>query len=127
MTFTSFSHFEGLNDIIRFLTKLRKQALCIRAESCEMALGTLRKATDNLPDVIFLDLNMPRMRGKTCLCELKKDKVLQGIPVIIYTTSSILKDKDETRALGASHFITKPTSYKLLCSEIQNGVDLVTT
>nr|WP_295873542.1 response regulator [uncultured Chitinophaga sp.] len=63
-----------------------------------------------VPDLIFLDLNMPRVDGKQFLAELRQIAHLRHIPVIIYTTSSHESDKKETRALGASYFITKPNS-----------------
>jgi CheY-like chemotaxis protein len=67
-----------------------------------------------LPDYIFLDLNMPRMNGKECLKELKKNERLRNIPVIIYTTSSSKSDIADTLKLGAAGFITKPFSLKEL-------------
>jgi DNA-binding response OmpR family regulator len=62
-----------------------------------------------LPDIIFLDLNMPRYDGKQCLAELKKDKDLQQVPVIIFTTSSYKNDITQLLAMGATCFVTKPT------------------
>ncbi|NSL89998.1 response regulator [Chitinophaga solisilvae] len=63
-----------------------------------------------LPDIIFVDLNMPRIDGKQFLAEIQKLEQLRHIPVIIYTTSSHESDKKETRALGAAYFLTKPNS-----------------
>ena len=57
------------------------------------ALETLRKGSSRLPDLIFLDLNMPKMNGKQFLKELKSEPNLQDIPVVIYTTSSAKTDK----------------------------------
>lgn len=74
------------------------------------------KMQNNKPDVIFLDLNMPRMGGKECLVALKGDVQLQNIPVIMYTTSSQSKDIEETMQKGAVCFITKPTNLKELKS-----------
>ncbi|MES2681549.1 MAG: response regulator [Bacteroidota bacterium] len=79
---------------------------CIEADNGENALGQLR-LSKQLPDFIFLDLNMPRMDGKQCLKELKKDERLKNTPVIIYSTSSFKRDIDNTRELGAAHFLTK--------------------
>ena len=62
------------------------------------------------PDFIFIDLNMPLMNGKQFLATLKSSMKLQRIPAIIYTTSSHPKDIEETEALGATHFLVKPTS-----------------
>lgn len=63
-----------------------------------------------LPDIIFLDLNMPRMDGKQLLYELKHDAKFKNIPVFIYTTSSHSRDIEETIQSGAACFITKPSS-----------------
>jgi len=85
---------------------------------------TALKNKDNLPDIIFLDLNMPRMDGKECLAFLKKDEYLQHIPVIMYTTSCQSKDIEETMLKGAICFITKPSNIKelrnILASIAQN-------
>jgi two-component system response regulator len=62
------------------------------------------------PAIILMDLNMPRKNGYEALAELKSDPVLRPIPVIVLTTS---RDEDDVRTsydLGASSFITKPTT-----------------
>ncbi len=79
---------------------------CIEAKNGDDALIQLRKAKD-LPDFIFLDLNMPKMDGRECLIELKKDKTLKKIPVIIYSTSDYKVDIKLTKELGADYFLTK--------------------
>jgi CheY-like chemotaxis protein len=81
----------------------------ISAGDGQEALRFLKDQQSDFPDVIFLDLNMPRMSGKECLTELKKDEDLQNIPVIMYTTSSQSKDIEETMQKGAICFITKPS------------------
>ena len=70
------------------------------------ALQTLRSA-EILPHYIFLDLNMPMMNGKECLIELKKDPLLQNIPVIIYSTSNYSEDMQAADDLGASYYLVK--------------------
>ena len=67
-----------------------------------------------LPDIIFLDINMPEMNGWTCLAQLKKHKTLKQIPVIMYSTSSHARDKKEAESLGANLFYTKPDSFQQL-------------
>lgn len=79
---------------------------CIEAENGADAIKQLRKAK-LLPDFIFLDLNMPKMDGRECLIELKKDKTLKTIPVIIYSTSEYNVDINVTKELGADYFLTK--------------------
>ncbi len=80
------------------------------AKDGQQALKILKSEEAKLPDIIFLDLNMPRMGGKECLTEIKSDEKLHKIPVIMYTTSSQSKDIEETMQKGAICFITKPTN-----------------
>jgi CheY-like chemotaxis protein len=70
--------------------------------------------TDELPDYIFLDLNMPRMNGKECLIEIKKRKELVDIPVIILSTSDLGADILHAKLHGASYFVTKPDKLRVL-------------
>jgi len=81
---------------------------CMSASNCEEALDLLKNKKIGMPDMIFLDLNMPRLNGKQCLAELKKEAHLADIPVIIYSTSSEKRDIEETSRLGAAHFLIKP-------------------
>ncbi|KIC95746.1 hypothetical protein OI18_05600 [Flavihumibacter solisilvae] len=92
------------------------------------AMNMLRNAGTELPDLIFLDLNMPRMDGKQCLVAIKEDDLLKNIPVIMYSTSSQPKDIEETRQAGAICFITKPTSIhelRNILSAIVNGLNKI--
>lgn len=92
---------------------------CYSVFDCEEALQFLRSGTVSLPDLIFLDLNLPRINGKQCLIELKNDAVLRDIPVIIYSTSSERSDIAETARLGAVHFLTKPNRFGELCNALR--------
>ena len=65
-----------------------------------------------LPNLIFLDINMPRMDGLECLVKLKSDDRLKGIPVIIYSTTSSKSDESKIALLGASDFILKGNSFE---------------
>ncbi len=98
---------------------------CVTATNGEDALQKLRKGKTQLPDLIFLDLNMPRMDGKTCLRELKKDNDLKNIPVIISTTSSHHRDVQETLQLGAVHFMTKPSTFDRMKTGIEKALRMV--
>lgn len=64
-----------------------------------------------LPDLIFLDINMPLMNGRDCLIRLKNSKDYQSIPVIMYTTSTRAVDRDELKRLGASDYFIKPSTF----------------
>jgi len=71
------------------------------------------------PEVIFLDLNMPRKNGFECLAEIRKIPKLQRIPIVIISTSSNRDIIDRTFEHGANYYICKPQSYVLLKKTIQ--------
>ncbi len=64
------------------------------------------------PDLILLDLNMPRMDGRELLQQLKADPVLRRIPVIILTTSADEEDVVNSYRAHANAFITKPVNFE---------------
>ncbi|HEY0898815.1 MAG TPA: response regulator [Sphingobacteriaceae bacterium] len=73
-------------------------------------LNASRKAS-KLPDLILLDLNMPKVDGRTILKRLKTDPDTRSIPVVILTTSKAKTDEISVIELGASGFFTKPSSF----------------
>lgn len=60
------------------------------------------------PDLILLDLNLPRMDGRELLAEIKSDPLLKRIPVVVLTTSQSDKDIADCYELQANCYITKP-------------------
>ncbi len=60
------------------------------------------------PDLILLDLNLPRMDGRTLLCEMRTDNNLKSIPVVVLKTSQAEEDIVKSYRLGANCYITKP-------------------
>lgn len=63
------------------------------------------------PDIIFLDINMPCKNGQECLREIRQNKKLKEIPVVIYSTSARQDLVDETYNSGANFYVQKPDSY----------------
>ena len=74
------------------------------------ALEHLRTPGVDRPDLIVLDLNMPRMNGRELLAVLKADERLKVIPVVVLTTSSAPQDIAEAYRSHANAFITKPVT-----------------
>ncbi len=70
------------------------------------------------PDIILLDLNMPRMDGREALKEIKNDQMLKDIPVIILTTSQTHADISRSYQDGANCFITKPVTFQSMCEVV---------
>jgi CheY-like chemotaxis protein len=71
------------------------------------------------PDVILLDLNLPRVQGKEVLRQIKSTDNLRIIPVIILTGSLLPEDVDECYGLGASAYVRKPDEYDSFCSVVE--------
>jgi len=78
------------------------------------ALERLRKLNGRSPDIIFLDVNMPRMNGVACLEEIRKLDKLANTKVFMYSTTSDNKMISTTAELGANGFIIKPPSLSVL-------------
>jgi CheY-like chemotaxis protein len=66
------------------------------------------------PDIIFLDLNMPKKNGFECLKEIRQTDKLKGIPVIIFSTSDNADAINATYSLGANFYMRKPRSFDML-------------
>ncbi len=76
--------------------------------------GIYTAASAPRPELILLDLNMPRKDGHTALTELKADPKLRRIPVVILTTSCTEEDIVRAYDLGCNGFITKPVTFDAL-------------
>jgi CheY-like chemotaxis protein len=76
-------------------------------------------ASSPRPDLIFLDLNMPRKDGREALRELRANAELRRIPVVVFTTSKADTDILLMYQLGANSFVTKPVSYEALVKTLR--------
>lgn len=92
------------------------------AESGEAALERLRDEDQALPDLILLDLNLPRMSGRDVLGEIKADERLRHIPVIILSSSAAEQDVARSYAMHANAYVVKPVdldSFRAAISTIE--------
>jgi two-component system, response regulator len=76
--------------------------------------GKYQNSLTAIPDLILLDLNMPRKSGVEALQEIKSDIDLRHIPIVVLTTSKEEEDIYRTYDLGVNSFITKPITYESL-------------
>jgi len=77
-------------------------------------MNHLNDKKNPLPDIIFLDLNMPRKSGIECLQEIRDNDRLKQLTVAIYSTSSSEKDIEDTFVQGANVYIKKPNDFEQL-------------
>jgi len=69
---------------------------------------------EDLPDLILLDLNMPKKDGRECIEELKQDAQFRRIPIVVLTTSDAEEDILHSYENGASSYIRKPVTFEKL-------------
>lgn len=91
----------------------------LEAMDGQEALEMIREKGFAVPDLMFVDLNMPRVGGLELLKELRKMPDYQSLPVYIYTTASAKAECDKCIEAGATGFITKHPSFDELCEELQ--------
>lgn len=89
-------HVSSVNDGAEAMSFLRKEGKYERAPQ---------------PDLIVLDLNLPRKDGREVLCELKRDNSLTSIPVVIFSTSLASADVNHSYSYGANCYLHKPGNF----------------
>ena len=112
---------DDIDDIEIFaiaIEQLGGDITCISVMNGDEAVRQLNSNPLLQPDFIFLDMNMPRMNGKQCLVAIKKIERFAQTPVIMYSTSAEPRDIEETKRLGAMHFLTKPVTIDALTKEL---------
>jgi len=80
-------------------------------ENGEELLSTLKDPTEENPDIVFIDINMPVKGGKQALAEIKSDQKLKDIPAVMLSTSNHPDEIEDTFNKGANLYIQKPSSF----------------
>jgi len=93
---------------------------CIMTSNGQEALALLN-VMDPLPDIIFLDVNMPVVNGLDCLKDLRATKRYSQVPIVMLTTSS--SEFIRAQAMGANLVLTKPPSFKELKVLLKEVID----
>ncbi len=114
----------------RLFFKMALDALTISTQLTTVADGEklmayLSENAQQLPDVLLLDLNMPRKNGFECLSEIKLSNTLKQLPVIIFSTSFEQEVVNLLYQNGALYFMRKPAEFSQLKKIIQQTVTLI--
>src|SRR6185436_4785183 len=104
------------------LLEMDEEIIFEYAVNGQEALESL-KSKSVLPDILFLDLNMPCMNGFEFMYTLKNDVLLSGIPIVIFTGSNNPEDAEKTHQLGANVFLSKPADIALLRDKLQRIIN----
>lgn len=97
-----------------FLENKHNQEYIFMKNGDQLINHLISEPESSKPVVILLDLNMPGKDGRDVLKEIKGNKNLKTIPIIVLTTSSSDKDRETSYQLGANCFVTKPDSFREL-------------
>jgi len=97
------------------------------ANDGEQLMTALNALKGSLPDVLFLDLNMPRKNGFQCLSEIRQNRNLRSLKTIIFSTSYEPEVIELLFKTGADHFIKKPTEFNELKNVIESVLKIVQT
>ena len=92
----------------------------------EQVIEELTKKGNKLPDVLFLDLNMPRKNGFVALGQIKRSRKLQDLPVIIFSTASERETVKNVYRDAAHYYICKPVDFFQLKKVIYEALTLIT-
>jgi len=84
----------------------------------------LNNPDNRVPDVLFLDLNMPVLNGMNCLIEIRKNSRLKDLAVAIYSTSSSEENIEEAFVQGANIYIKKPNDFSALKIILEHVITL---
>ncbi|HEV8443233.1 MAG TPA: twitching motility response regulator PilG [Steroidobacteraceae bacterium] len=123
------SHFKGLKVLVIDDSKtIRKTAETLLAkEGCEVytavdGFDALAKVADYTPDIVFVDIMMPRLDGYQTCSLIKHNKVFKSIPVIMLSSKDGLFDRARGRIVGSEYYLTKPFTKDELLSAIETHV-----
>jgi CheY-like chemotaxis protein len=108
---------EDLEIFYKAVKTVNPLAKCLLARDAKEALSILRDTI--VPDYIFLDIHMPMMDGKTVLSELRQNKKLEMVPVVMYSTRINPRETEEYAALGANQFLNKHNDFRGLCTSLE--------
>ncbi|HJS54887.1 MAG TPA: response regulator [Chitinophagaceae bacterium] len=85
-------------------------------------MNVLKQSNGALPDMIFLDINMPRKNGFECLSEIRRDEEMKKLPVIIFSTSNDRALVNWMYNAGANLYLNKPAGFRELRENIQKAI-----
>jgi len=116
------------NDPDVFLVEeaLRSQGVPAQIQRCQDGEEAIRVLSQidqaNLPDIIIIDLNLPKVTGLDILKHVRSLKQLDGIPVLILTSSQSKTDRAQSMQLGANAYIAKPPTLPEFLSSVGSGI-----
>jgi CheY-like chemotaxis protein len=107
------------DDYYLFNEALKKTAFPVSISHSSNFLEAVAYLTTQLPDIIFLDLNMPFKNGLDALTDLKAEANFRSVPVVIFSSSTYSRDIKVAYERGAALYFTKPSSFETLAAALE--------
>lgn len=106
------------------LYEVDSSVVLTQAEDGKQLLEILNDNPVPLPEIIVLDINMPKVDGFQCLEQIKQDEILKKLPIVMLSTSSDPDTIDKALELGATAYAVKPSSFDGLKTLIKNVLQM---
>jgi CheY-like chemotaxis protein len=100
------------------LAELDQEINFVYVRDSEVALSKI--TNEDIPDLLFLDWNMPKFSGLEVLTAIRKIPHLDSLPIIIYTTADTKAYKEQAMRHGASYFLPKQPTLSVLCKKLEH-------
>jgi CheY-like chemotaxis protein len=94
------------------LAEVDSKVLCLTSATGEWALEIMRAGA--VPDIVVLDINMPKLTGKETLAEIRKNRDFDAVRIFMFSTTVNPVEIEECKALGATDFFIKPSNFERL-------------
>ncbi|RUL80081.1 response regulator [Dyella choica] len=111
-------------DLFRYALRANKSRITLRAvhdseSALDMLLGNGQAASTALPQLILLDMHLPRVDGLEVLAQLRADERTRQVPVLIYSGADAAEVEAEVIRHGADGYVCKPAEFKDICALIK--------
>jgi CheY-like chemotaxis protein len=104
------------------ISEISPHSICDLASDGKEGMQFL-ETDSTMPDYIFVDVNMPMMNGKQFLERVKAMPRLQGIPIVMYSTTSYALERQEYFRMGAMDVLVKPATFDEICRILKNVIE----
>jgi response regulator RpfG family c-di-GMP phosphodiesterase len=118
---------DNLNEHVFFIHTLKQIEHDTKLQTINGSIDLLKylgNKQNPIPDILFLDVNMPLKNGKECLRDLRADRRYDAMPIVTYSTSDAQRDIDDAYIMGANLYLRKPDEMSDLTNLLSIVIDM---
>jgi CheY-like chemotaxis protein len=110
---------DDIDDVLIFKLALKELEAAVNLNHVDSGDKLMALLKQLLPDIIFLDINLPRKDGLTCVIEIRKNSAFDNVPVVLISGYTFSKYIEEGFAGGANYYLIKTSSVSLLAANLK--------